>query len=173
MVWKHCGAPPGVWLNRLLKALGVARSLWYAHKKAETWKPGRKPKGVPEALTEAVRKLAECYPWWGYKRIAVVGRRSGLAVSNKQVYRVMKAAGLLQKRRIRKAEIYQSARLFELLPRAVNELWQADVTYPHVPGHSWWYAVTVIDYYSRYLLACHFTPRWMWRGPRPNGCANR
>jgi putative transposase len=31
------------------------------------------------------------------------------------------------------------------------------VTYLHIPGHGWWYAVTVIDYYSRYLLACHFT----------------
>ena len=53
---------------------------------------------------------------------------------------------------------YQAARLFELLPSAPNELWQADVTYIHIPGHGWWYAVTVIDYYSRYLLACHFTP---------------
>ena len=32
-----------------------------------------------------------------------------------------------------------------------------DVTYIHIPGHGWWYAVTVIDYYSRYLLACHLT----------------
>jgi putative transposase len=41
-----------------------------------------------------------------------------------------------------------------------NELWQADVTYLHIPGHGWWYAVTLIDYYSRYLLACHFTPSY-------------
>ena len=32
-----------------------------------------------------------------------------------------------------------------------------DFTYIHIPGHGWWYAVTVIDYYSRYLLACHLT----------------
>ena len=32
-----------------------------------------------------------------------------------------------------------------------------DVTYIHIPGHGWWYAVTMIDYYSRYLLACHLT----------------
>ncbi len=72
----------------------------------------------------------------------------------------MKAAGLLQKRRVRKAALYQAARLFELLPQGPNELWQADVTYLHIPGHGWWYAVTVIDYYSRYLLACHFTPSY-------------
>ena len=72
----------------------------------------------------------------------------------------MKAAGLLQKRRVRRAELYQAARLFEPLPSGPNELWQADVTYIHIPGHGWWYAVTVIDYYSRYLLACHFTPSY-------------
>ena len=81
-------------------------------------------------------------------------------MSNKPVYKVMKAAGRLQKRRARKAELYQAARLFELLPKGARELWQADVTYIHVPGHGGWYAVTVIDYYSRYLLGCHFTPSY-------------
>ena len=31
------------------------------------------------------------------------------------------------------------------------------MTYIHVPGFGWWYAITVIDYYSRYLLALRFT----------------
>ena len=31
------------------------------------------------------------------------------------------------------------------------------MTYIEIPGHGWWYAVTVIDYYSRFLLACHLT----------------
>jgi len=153
-------AIPGARLNRVLRALGVARSVWYARPSGEPKRPGRKPKAVPEALAEPIRALANQYPWWGYKRIAVVARRGGLVVSNKQVYKVMKAAGLLQKRRVRKAELYQAARLFELLPSAPNELWQSDVTYLHIPGHGWWYAVTVIDYYSRYLLACHFTPSY-------------
>ena len=26
------------------------------------------------------------------------------------------------------------------LPRRPNDLWQADVTYIHIPGHGWWYA---------------------------------
>ena len=128
MITAQCAAAPGARLNRVLKALGVARSSWYGRKKEEPKKPGRKRKPVPEELAEAIRTLAGQYPWWGYKRIAVVARRAGLAVSNKQVYRVMKAAGLLQKRRVGKAALYQAARLFELLPGGPNELWQADVT---------------------------------------------
>jgi putative transposase len=84
-------------------------------------------------------------------------------VSNKRVHRVFRAFGLLQKKRVREAALYQPARLFELLPAGANDLWQADVTYLHIPGHGWWYAVTVIDYYSRYLLACHFTPSYSAR----------
>ena len=156
----QASSQPPARLNHLLRWLSVPRSTWYGQRKGEPKKPGRKAKPVPEELAVAIRQLAGQYPWWGYKRIAVIARRLGIGVSNKQAYRVMKAAGLLQKRRVRQAELYQAARLFELLPAAPNDLWQSDVTYIHIPGHGWWYAVTVIDYYSRYLLACHFTPSY-------------
>lgn len=84
--------------------------------------------------------------------------RAGAKVSNRQAYRVMCNHGLLhQRKRSRRAELHQSSKLYELLPTGPNELWQADITYIHIPGHGWWYAVTVIDYYSRYLLALHLT----------------
>ena len=102
--------------------------------------------------------MAEANPWYGYKRVAVICRRKGLAASNRAVYRVMRDAGLLQRKRpTRAAEVHQTAKLYELLPGAPNELWQMDVTYIHIPGHGWWYAVTVIDYYSRYLLGLRLT----------------
>mgnify|MGYP001596755728 FL=1 len=101
--------------------------------------------------------MAKDNPWYGYKRIAVMCRRNGDPVKNRDAYKVMKKHGLLQKRRYPKAEAYQAAKLFELLPKGPNDLWQMDVTYIHIPGHGWRYAVTVIDYYSRYLLACRLT----------------
>jgi transposase InsO family protein len=69
----------------------------------------------------------------------------------------MREHGLLHKRRASVAELYQASKLYELLPQRPNDLWQMDVTYVHIPGYGWWYAITVIDYYSRYLLACHLT----------------
>lgn len=35
-----------------------------------------------------------------------------------------------------------------------------DVTYIHIPGYGWWYAITVIDDFSRYLLAAYLTDRY-------------
>ena len=150
---------PGCRLTRVLGHIGIAASSWYRRAKPvdARRKPGPRPSCLPPALVAAVEQAAERFPWWGYKRIAVVCRRAGLKVSNRQVYREMKAHDLLQKPRPRAAELHQTAKLFELLPRRPNDLWQADVTYIHTPGHGWWYAVTVIDYYSRYLLACHLT----------------
>lgn len=50
--------------------------------------------------------MAEANPWYGYKRIAVMCRRAGHAVTNRQAYRVMRRHGLLQKRRrTRTAEV--------------------------------------------------------------------
>jgi transposase InsO family protein len=147
-------------LKPLLGALGVAASSWYHRPDEAPRKPGPAPRPLDEALRGQVIEFARLYPWWGYKRLAIVMRRAGIVVSKKFVYAVFKAEDLTQKRRATKAELYQSAKLFELLPTRPNALWQTDVTYIHIPGHGWWYAVTVIDYYSRYLLACHLTPSY-------------
>jgi len=108
-------------------------------------------------LEARVVQAAHDWPWWGYKRVAVALRAQGVAVANAVVYRLYRRHGLLRRRQPRAAEIHQARKLYELLPSGPNQLWQADVTYIEIPGHGWWYAVTVIDYYSRYLLACHLT----------------
>jgi putative transposase len=151
---------PRARVTRVLRALRVPASVWYHRPVAERKSPGPKRKPIPEEVRERIKQLARLYPWWGYQRIAVIARREGLRIGNKRVYQIFKEENLLQRPRVRAAEVYQTARLFELLPSRVNDLWQADVTFVHVPGHGWWYAVTVIDYYSRFLLACHFTPSY-------------
>lgn len=146
--------------TKVLRLVGVAPSSWHHQPQAERKRPGPSPQAIPAEIIEGVVKMATENPWYGYRRIAVMCRREGLAVTDRQAYRVMKDRKLLKQKRTRDAEVYQAARLFELLPQAANDLWQMDVTYIHIPGSGWWYAVTVIDYYSRYLLACHLTPSY-------------
>lgn len=155
----QCQAGEGIRLTRVLDGLGIAPSSWYVPRPAaaERRKPGPAPREVAAAVTGWVVAMATTNPWYGYKRIAVMCRKAGQPVSNRQAYRVMKAHRLLLKRKKTKAELLQARKLWELLPAGPNELWQMDVTYIFIPGFGWWYAVTVIDYYSRYLLACHLT----------------
>ena len=103
--------------------------------------------------------VARAFPWYGYKKIALICHRLEEPIPRRKVYRVMKEAGLLHRlqKRIDERAWQEVARLYQLLPKRPNELWQTDVTYLPIPGYGWWYAVTVIDYYSRYLLALHFT----------------
>jgi transposase InsO family protein len=148
--------------TQVLKLLGIAVSSWYRPSLDESprKRPGPPAKPIPDEVVQAVVTMATNNPWYGYKRIAVMCRRAGQAVKDREAYIIMRDHRLLQKRRPRAPELYQAARLFELLPQRPNDLWQMDVTYIHIPGHGWWYAVTVIDYYSRYLLACHLTPSY-------------
>ena len=159
MVTEERKTSPEARLTRVLDGLGLAGSSWYARPKpaAERKRPGPAPQPVPPEVELWVLSTAQACPWWGYKRIAVVCRRAGHAVSNRQAYKVFKKHGLFHRPRPHDAELYQAARLFELLPNGPNDLWQMDVTYIHIAGYGWWYAVTVIDYYSRYLLALRLT----------------
>ena len=146
-------------ITSVLNALSIAHSSWY-HKSlppSQRKRPRPVAKPIDEQIVRVVILTAEMYPWYGYKKIAVICRRAGHKVKNRHDYRVMDEHGLLHRRRPSAAEIYQAAKLYELLPKSPNELWQMDVTYVHIPGYGWWYAITVIDYYSRYLLACHLT----------------
>lgn len=146
-------------VTSLLKHLGVSVSTWYRRPAEDPGRRGRPREPLDPERTETIQALCKRFPFWGYKRIAVVARRDvGGGFSDRLTYRIMRELGLLQKRAPRRAELHQTRHLFELLPTGPNELWQMDVTYVHLPQGRWWYVVTVIDYYSRYLLACHLTP---------------
>lgn len=93
---------------------------------------------MADEVVEAVVAMATENPWYDYKRIAVMCRRAGSIVKDREAYVVMKDDGLLQQRKTRRAEVYQAAKLFELLPQGPHVLWQMDVTYIHIPGYGWW-----------------------------------
>jgi len=146
-------------LTKILASLGVAASSWYRRPSTTESPQRRGPACAPLAssLRQAIIDLSTSNPWYGYKRIAVMCRRVSHPVTDRQTYRVMRDNHLLQQPKVRTAEVHQASKLFELLPEKPNDLWQTDVTFIHIPGYGWRYAVTVIDYYSRYLLACHLT----------------
>lgn len=148
---------------QVLAHLGIATSSWYRKPRAagsSEIRRGPSLAAIEPEFVDIVFGMATEFPWYGYKRIAVMCRRCGFAVSDRKAYRIMKKLKLLHRPKSRDAEIYQARRLFDLLPSRPNQLWQTDVTYIHIPGHGWHYAVTVIDYYSRYLLAAHLTSNY-------------
>ena len=88
--------------------MGICSSSWYRRPipQEERKRPGPTKQPIPYQVVEAVVTMARLNPWYGYKRIAVMCRRAGQAVKNRQAYRVMKEHGLLHKRVRREAELY-------------------------------------------------------------------
>jgi transposase InsO family protein len=158
-------------LTKVLDALG-SRATWYRRAgaaAADRPKPGDPParrgppaQDIPAWERHVVLTVAQAFPWYGYKKIALICQRLDEPVPRRRVYRILKEAGLLHQLKARVAERARQevAKLYQLLPKRPNELWQTDVTYIRIPGYGWWYAITVIDYYSRYLLALHLTPSY-------------
>ena len=145
-------------MTAIVRHLGWPASAWYRHRlHGPRRAPGPSPHAIAAELEEIVVLAAYEWPWWGYKRVAVTLRSLGVAIANAVVYRIYRRHHLLRRRRPQAAELHQALKLYELLPSGPDQLWQADVTYIEIPGHGWWYAVTVIDYDSRYLLACYLT----------------
>ena len=71
-------------------------------------------------------------------------------VSEASVYRLLKAHDLITSPAF---IVVKAADEFKNKTTAVNQLWQTDFTYLKVIGWGWFYLSTILDDYSRYIIA--------------------
>ena len=71
-------------------------------------------------------------------------------VSEDSVYRVLKAHDLITSPAF---IVIKAASEFKDKTTAINQLWQTDFTYLKVIGWGWFYLSTILDDYSRYIIA--------------------
>ena len=71
-------------------------------------------------------------------------------VSEASVYRVLKAHDLITSPAF---IVIKAASEFKDKTTAINQLWQTDFTYLKVIGWGWFYLSTILDDYSRYIIA--------------------
>jgi transposase InsO family protein len=76
-------------------------------------------------------------------------------LSESSVYRILKAADLIESPAY---ILLQAGDRFEHPTRRRNELWQTDFTYLPVVGWGWYFLSTVLDDYSRKILAWKLGP---------------
>ena len=80
--------------------------------------------------------------------------RIGHFLSESSVYRILKAHDLITSPAF---VVITAADRFQHPTTRPNELWQTDFTYLRVVGWGWYYLSTVLDDYSRYILAWTLT----------------
>jgi len=81
--------------------------------------------------------------------------REGEFLSESSVYRILKVADLIESPAY---ILMQAGDRFQHPTRRRNELWQTDFTYLPVVGWGWYYLSTVLDDYSRKILAWTLGP---------------
>jgi len=106
---------------------------------------------IPVEHYDAVLKLALNKPELSPRELAVnYTDEQAYFVSESTVYRLLKAHDLITS----PAYILMSASdKFQSPTTRVNELWQTDFTYFKIIGWGWYYLSTILDDYSRYIIA--------------------
>ena len=106
---------------------------------------------IPEDVKEHIVEVALEYPEESPRELAwFITDNDGYFVSESSVYRILKSYDLITS----PAYIVLSAKdKFDKQTKRVNELWQTDFSYFKIKGWGWYYLSTVMDDYSRYIIA--------------------
>jgi putative transposase len=79
-----------------------------------------------------------------------ISDNAGFAISESSVYRVLKRHGLVREVQL---EGFPASKEYRVKTTRVNEQWQSDASYFFVVGWGWYYLISVLDDYSRMILA--------------------
>ena len=114
-------------------------------------RPGRVWNRVPDGVREGVIQLALDEPALSPRELAVrFSDTRSYFISEASVYRFLKARGLIASPAF---IVVKAADAFKNKTTAPNQLWQTDFTYLKVIGWGWFYLSTVLDDFSRYIVA--------------------
>lgn len=106
---------------------------------------------IPEEHRAALIWLALDKPELSPREIAVSHTdEQAYYVSESTVYRLLKAQDLITSPSY---ILMSAAEKFQHPSRRVNELWLTDFTYFKIVGRGWYYLSTVLDDYSRFIIA--------------------
>ena len=148
--------------RRTLANLGIAKTTfyrWYDRYLAfgetglddRTSGPGRVWNRIPDDVRGEIVDLALEEPELSPRELAVrFTDTKGYFVSEASVYRILKAHDLITSPAF---VVIKAADEFRDKTTAPNQLWQTDFTYLKVIGWGWFYLSTVLDDYSRYVIA--------------------
>ena len=149
-------------VRRTLDKLGIPSTTfyrWYERYRAfaeagledRTSGPGRVWNRIPDDVRRQIVDLALDEPELSPRELAVTFTDTrGYFVSEASVYRLLKAHDLITSPAF---VVIKAADEFRDKTTVPNQLWQTDFTYLKVIGWGWFYLSTILDDFSRYIIA--------------------
>ncbi len=141
-------------IRQLLRQIGVPKSTYYRWRTGNRV-PDRRARTIPwNRLTEDERQrvltVARTSPPWSSRQVAAwITDNDDFSVSESTVFRILKREGL-----VRRIEIpVPASNEYRHKTTAPHQLWATDASYFRVAGWGYYYMVTVLDDFSRFILA--------------------
>jgi putative transposase len=137
------------WYDRYCKG-GVEALADHRSRPDRVW--NRIPDDVRGQIIDLALKLPELSP----RELAVrFTDQQEYFVSEASIYRLLKAHDLITSPAY---VVIKAADEFKDKTTAINQLWQTDFTYLKITGWGWYYLSTVLDDFSRYIVAWRLGP---------------
>jgi RNA-directed DNA polymerase len=148
--------------KRTLDKLGIPRATfyrWYDRYREggpealgdHRSRPDRVWNRIPDNVRRQIIDLALDLPELSPRELAVrFTDERKYFVSEASVYRLLKAHDLITSPAY---VVIKAANEFKDKTTAINQLWQTDFTYLKITGWGWYYLSTVLDDFSRYIVA--------------------
>lgn len=105
---------------------------------------------LPEERAQVLH-IALLYPEWSSREVSChIADTSHFTVSESTVYRLLKETGWIKPKDTRR---FPASSEYRTKTKRPNQMWQTDATYLLVKNWGWYYLISVLDDYSRKILA--------------------
>ena len=138
--------------RQVLSELGIARSTYYR------WRQGQPDLGnrkrpwnriTPEEEDKILAVARESPELSSRQLSAWITDKAGFAVSESTVYRILRREGLVKRQEVQLV----AGKEYHTKTTRPHQMWATDASYFRVVGWGYYYLVTVMDDYSRFILA--------------------
>jgi len=137
--------------RQALMALGIPKSSYYR------WRQGRPDSGnrkrpwnrITPAEEDKILVVARESPELSSRQLSAwITDNEGFAVSESTVYRILRREGLVKRQETQ----LTAAKEYHTKTTRSHQMWATDASYFRVAGWDYYYLVTVMDDYSRFIL---------------------
>jgi transposase InsO family protein len=136
--------------RKALLELGIARSSYYRWRHRDEPKPrARTWNHIMPNEERRILSVAREFPELSSRHVAIwITDNEGFAVSESTVYRILRREGLVKRQEFE----VPAAKEYHTKTIHPHQMWSTDCSYFKIPGWGYYYLVSVMDDYSRFIL---------------------
>jgi putative transposase len=137
--------------RQTLMALGISKSSYYRWRQGQSSGNRKIPwNRITPAEEDRILAVARKFPEFSSRQLSAwITDHEGFAVSESTVYRLLRREGLVKRQETQ----LMAAKEYHTKTTRPHQMWSTDASYFRVVGWGYYYLVTVMDDYSRFILA--------------------